>query len=185
MQTPPEIVLRQVPDPDAVRARVQEKITALERFYDRITSCHVMVEPSQRRHQQGNQYHVRVHLCLPGDEVVVTRDPPDKHAHEDLEVALRDAFQATRRRLEDFIRIRRQKIKTHEAPPHGTVARLFPEADYGFLVSAEGDEVYFHRNSVADDGFDRLQVGTRVRFGAEPGDKGLQATAVQPTRGRD
>jgi cold shock CspA family protein len=69
----------------------------------------------------------------------------------------------------------------HESPPHARVARLFPEDGYGFLETPEGTEVYFHRNSVLDAGFNRLKVGAEVAFVTEEGEKGLQASTVRIT----
>jgi cold shock CspA family protein len=95
-------------------------------------------------------------------------------------VAVRDAFDAVRRQLEDHVRRRRGDVKTHDAPSHGRVASLFAERDYGFIEASDGSEVYFHRNSVVGGGFDKLAVGDEVRFSfhAEEGEKGPQASTV-------
>jgi len=69
-----------------------------------------------------------------------------------------------------------------EKPPHeprALVVRLFPNARYGFLKTPDGREIYFHRNSVLHDDFERLAIGTEVRFDEEEGDKGPQASSVQ------
>ena len=64
--------------------------------------------------------------------------------------------------------------------PHGMVERLFPEEGYGFLRTVDDNrQFYFHRNSVLHDDFERLTVGTEVRFAAEEGDDGPQASSVQ------
>ena len=101
---------------------------------------------------------------MPGTELVVNRHPKDKHAHEDVYVAVRDAFDAARRQLEDYVRRLDGRVKTHEVPLHGTVARLFQDRGFGFIETADGDEIYFHRNSVTGQGFDRLEVGREVRL---------------------
>jgi cold shock CspA family protein len=59
------------------------------------------------------------------------------------------------------------------------VARIFPQDGYGFIATPEGRELYFHRNSVLEPGFDQLEVGTEVRFDEEMGEQGLQATSVK------
>ena len=69
-------------------------------------------------------------------------------------------------------------MKHHEGSPIGTVVRLDPSGEFGFLESSDGQEVYFHRNSVLDDAFSRLAVGTRVTFAEEVGEKGPQASTV-------
>jgi cold shock CspA family protein len=109
---------------------------------------------------------------------VVDRNPSADHAHEDPYVAVRDAFNAARRRLQDHQRRFEGRVKSHEAPPHGRVAQLFPEMDYGLIETADGREVYFHRNAVLNDGFDRLTPGAEVRFAEEEGEKGPQASTV-------
>jgi ribosomal subunit interface protein len=92
-----------------LRARAEE----LERFSDDVLSCEVIVEAPHRRHHQGGVYHVRIRLAVSGAELVVSRDPPGHQAHEDLYVAIRDAFDAARRQLEDHARRRRGAVKTH------------------------------------------------------------------------
>jgi cold shock CspA family protein len=70
------------------------------------------------------------------------------------------------------------QVKHHEGLPIGTIVRIDPSGEFGFLETSDGQEVYFHRNSVLADGFSRLTVGSRVTFAEEPGDKGAQATTV-------
>jgi ribosomal subunit interface protein len=98
---------------EAVEARVRERAERLERYYDRITSCRVVVEAPHRHGRQGTLYHVRVDLTVPDGEILVTRERGDAHAHEDVYVAIRDAFDAARRSLEDFARRQRGEIKQH------------------------------------------------------------------------
>jgi cold shock CspA family protein len=134
---------------------------------------------ARRRRRKGDLYHVRIDLTVPGAEIVVRRDPPEDHVHEDVVVAVRDAFKAARRRLQDFARESRGQIKAHDEPPHGRVLRIFPDEGYGFLATADGREVYFHENAVLGGGFPRLRVGEEVRFLEEEGEKGPQATSVR------
>ena len=75
---------------------------------------------------------------------------------------MRDSFDAMEKQLQALAARRRAEVKTHEAPPHGSVAKLFP--DYGFIASADGEEIYFHANSVVDGKFAQLEVGSPVRF---------------------
>jgi cold shock CspA family protein len=71
------------------------------------------------------------------------------------------------------------KVKSHEGQPVGTVVRLDPAGKFGFLRSNDGEEFYFHRNSVLGGQFSELAVGTRVMFAEEVGEKGPQATTVK------
>ena len=139
-------------------------------------SCRVAVELHHRHHHQGNLFHVRVDLKVPDSEIVANREPSEHHAHEDVYVAIRDAFDAVRRQLEDYVRRRRGVVKEHEAPPHGRVAELYP--DHGKIETGDSRLVYFHRNSVVDTNFERLDIGTEVRFVEEMGELGPQASTV-------
>jgi ribosomal subunit interface protein len=176
-----QITFRNLDASPSVEERIRERARELEQFFDRIVSCRVVIEaPKHRRH--GDLYHVRVDLKIPGKEIVVKRDPPEHHAHEDIYVAIRDCFDAVRRQLEDHVRRRRGDVKSHVVPAHGRIARLIAESDYGFISASDGTEVYFHRNSVANGGFKKLSVGDEVRFSLHPseGEKGPQASSVVP-----
>jgi len=114
---------------------------------------------------------------------VVNRAPGDNPAHEDVYVAIRDAFDAMRRQLEGHTRRNQGRGPVHAAHavhPEGTVGELYPEQDHGRIETADGRSIYFHRNSVLGDGFDGLKVGSRVAFEEEMGDEGPQATTVYP-----
>ena len=166
-------------DPSAaIETAVREHAAKLEQFSDRIVSCRIIVEAPQKHHRQGNLYGVTVDLRFRGGEVVASREPSAHHAHEDLQVALRDAFKAVRRQLQDRIRERRGDVKTHDAPPHGKITSLHHDENCGRILTADGREIYFHRNSVINADFDRLEPGTEVRFSEEPGDQGPQASSV-------
>lgn len=166
----------------AAEAQIRRRADELEQFSDRISACRVVVEAVDRHHQHGRIYHARVDLTLPGGRVVANREPGMNHAHEDLSVAIRDAFDAVRRRLQDHMRRLDGQIKQHEPPSIGHIASLFAERDYGFLETPTGEEVYFHRNCVSGHGFNKLRIGERVRYVIDPeeGEKGAQASAVTP-----
>ena len=182
MQLPLQITFRHMDPSPALEARIRQRADELERFFDRVTACRVVVERMNRRHQQGNLFEIRIDLTVPGREIAVGSDRGANHAHEDAHVAVRDAFDAARRALEDHARRRRGEAKVHAVPDHGRVARLLAEKDCGFIETPGGEEIYFHRNSVADDGFDKLEVGGEVRFVAQEGESpnGPQASTVVP-----
>ena len=168
---------------EALRARIEREAAKLERFHDRITSCRVAIIGRGHRRRQGDLYAVRLQITGPGaSDVVIDRNPPADHAHEDAFVAVRDAFAAARRRLQDSRRKMDGRIKAHEEPPHGRVAQLFPEDGYGFIETADGREIYFHRNAVLNDAFDHMAKGSEVRFAEEEGEKGPQASTVHLVR---
>ena len=166
---------------EALRARIEHEVQKLERFSDRITACRVAVIGRSGHHNHGDLFNVRIQITLPGRaDVIVDRNPDADHSHEDPYVAVRDAFNAARRKLQDHERRFEGRTKSHEEPPHGRVASLFPEQDYGLIETSEGREVYFHRNAVVNDGFGRLKPGAEVRFTEAEGDKGPQASTVHP-----
>ncbi len=182
MQLPLQITFRHMEPSEALEARIRQRAAELEQFFERITACRVVVERLNRRHQQGNLFEVRVDLTVPGREIAIGRDRGINHAHEDAHVAVRDAFDAARRALEDHARRRRGEAKLHAVPDHGKIARLLSEKDCGFIVTPAGEEIYFHRNSVAGDAFDKLATGDEVRFVAQEGESpnGPQASTVVP-----
>jgi len=182
MQLPLQITFRNLDASPTVEAKVRERAEELERFHPGIISCRVVIEPATRRQHQGGLYHIRVDLKVPGKEIVVKRDPSEHHAHEDIYVAVRDAFDATRRQLEDHARHRRGDTKTHAEQSHGRISELLPKERYGRIAGADGEDVYFHPNAVVDGSFDRLSVGDEVHYVVHPGEgaEGPQASTVIP-----
>jgi ribosomal subunit interface protein len=180
MPAPVQITFSNMTPSDAVRDRIEELYKRLQRFHKRIVGCRVVVRAPNRRQRKGKLYHVSIEVTVPGHELMVNRNPPEDQAHQDVYVAIRDAFEALTRRLEDVARESRGTVKTHGAEPHGRVIRLFPKKEYGFIAAADGGEVYFHANSVLNGHFKKLKVGSEVRYQAAEGEKGLQATIVKP-----
>ena len=179
MQLPLQISFRHMEHSDAIESVIREKAARLDKFAEHIMSCRVVVEPAGKHHQHGNLYEVHLDITLPGGEIAVTREPSQHTEYKDIAVALRDAFDSARRELEDYVRRQRGAVKAHEPPPHARVSQLFPKEGYGFLETPEGREIYFHRHSVLDEAFDRLEVGTEVTFVEQEGEKGPQASTVK------
>lgn len=178
MQTPPEIAFRHYEPSDAVRAEVVRQVARLEKFSDGITSCHLAVAKTAR-HQHGDLFHVTLRVAVPGrKDVVVDRGHGDEPEHEHAIVAVRDAFDAAIRQIEDAMRDLRGEVKQHAESTHGRVARFLAGEDCGFIETRDGREIYFHRNSVVEGDFDQLEIGAEVRFVEELGDKGAQASTV-------
>jgi ribosomal subunit interface protein len=112
MPIPLQISFRNMDPSPAVEARIREKAAKLERFHDRIVSCTVVVEAPHRHHHKGKLYSVHVNISVPGKDVAVDRAKPIDHAHEDVYVAVRDAFDAAVRRLEDHVKRKRDSAKS-------------------------------------------------------------------------
>lgn len=182
MQTPVQVTFRDVPHSSTIENLIQKKAAELERFHDRITSCRVSISaPHRHKRTSGSYYHVTLELSVPGAELVVGREPTQTSTHNDLQASIRDAFRAAKRQLRDHVRRIRHDVKATVAPPHGRVLRVVPYLDYGFIETPEGDEVYFHRNAVHHDAFDKLEAGDEVRFSVETDERGLHATSVTVT----
>lgn len=174
MQKPLQIAVQGIEHSAALDARIREHAHKLEEFYPRITGCRVAVEQKHRHHQQGGHFEVSIDVRVPGKaEVVVNR----QHA-EDVYVALRDAFDAAKRQLEDVLRLQRGDVKEHPLPLHGRVVRLFPEEDYGFIETADGREFYFAGENVVAPAFGDLVIGTEVQFIEEMAQEGPQAKRI-------
>ena len=142
-------------------------------------ACRVVVEHHHQHHQQGNLFHTRIDITVPGKEFVVSRDPGQRHSHQEMHVSIRDAFNALQRQLEHYTQKQRGEVKTHQSPSHGRVSELVPMEDFGRLRTDDGREIYFHRNSVVNQDFDRLEIGDEVRFDETSGDLGPQASTVK------
>ncbi len=174
MQVPLKIVFRDIERSPAIEAAVEEKSAKLEQFFPRITSCRVTLGMIQRQHRQGKLFNVRVDITVPGHEIVVNRDRA-----EDIYVALRDAFDHAKRRLEDVSRRMQGKIKTHEEEQLGKVAEIYPDEGFGFIEKGDGGHVYFHRFNLQRPEFEELREGDEVVFLEEPGAQGSQANRVR------
>jgi cold shock CspA family protein len=197
MILPVQISFRNLKPSEAIEARVREEVSKLETFYAGIVGCRVVVELPHKHHRKGDAFHVRIDLTVPGAELVIRKQSgletgrrqvaaeklsksAEAHAeYKDVFVAIRDAFKEARRKLQDFARRERGQTKIHVPQASGKVVRLFPYEEYGFLETPDGSEIYFHKNSVLNDGFDRLRIGSRVTFSEELGEKGTQASTVR------
>jgi ribosomal subunit interface protein len=109
MQLPLQITIRDVDHSEMLETRIRDKAKKLDEFFDHIMSCRIVVEVPHKHHQQGKQFNVRIDISVPGSEIAVNRD----HA-EDVYVALRDAFDAAKRQLEDYARKLHGNVKTHK-----------------------------------------------------------------------
>lgn len=179
MQTEPRISFQNMDSSPALEADIRERIAKLEEFHPRLTACSVVVQVPHRTSTQSPIFEVRIDLSIPGDEIAVTREGGLNHAHEDVHVALRDAFDAAKRLLEDHVRrASPHRTKRHPEVEHGAVVRIFPEDGYGFLETADGREIYFQQDSLTKPNWDQIAVGSRLRFKERDGDKGPFATQV-------
>lgn len=182
MKVPLEITFRGVEKFDFLEELIRQKAAALEKVCDRVISCRVAVEAPQQHQRGGRPFRVRITLNVPpGHEVAVRREASEGSIHDELPAVIRSAFDAARRKLKRLTEKQRGEVKTH--PVHeeamAIVVRLFREGGYGFLKTLDGRDLYFHQNSVLQNDFDRLEIGTGVRYEEEEGEDGPQASTVQ------
>jgi cold shock CspA family protein len=202
MQVPPEITYKGINGIAETDVLLQQQIARLERVCDYIVSLHVAIEKEQGRHQLGNPYRVRIDIRVPPNhEIVVKRQsifhtdtrPPGKtdedtdvtssisaRKEEPLPAVIRRTFDSARRQLEKLMERQRGEIKIHpQNQITAFVDKLFREDNYGFLRSLQGEQVYFHKNSLLHQDWERLEIGTGVRYTPQVGEKGLQASSVE------
>jgi ribosome-associated translation inhibitor RaiA/cold shock CspA family protein len=173
MQIPLQISLHGIGHSDALYNAIREKAEKLERYYGHMMSCRVVLELGGRHKRHGKQFSVRIDLRVPGGELAVTREHD-----EDAQIAIRDAFDAARRQLEDYARGQRGDVKRHPPEYAGRVARIDAAAGIGFIATDDGREYYFSRDNLVTPTFEHLAVGTPVRFIEERAGEGLQAKRV-------
>jgi cold shock CspA family protein len=179
MQTPVEITYHRCEPSESIRNEIEKQARRLEQFSPRITSCRVVVNGPGTRHRSGGRFKVDIRIAMPQhNDVIVGKTHDDAPEQEHVLVAIRDAFDAAVRQIEDVQRNLRGQVKAHAPESRGRVAKFVTGGDYGFIETPEGREVYFHRNAVAEGAFDRLSVGAEVCFVEEAGEKGPQASVV-------
>ncbi len=209
MKIPPEIVVRDVNMTPYIDKLIIRGIARLEKVCNYIISTRIALEQAQGRHQTGNPYRMRVDIRIPDrSDIVVKRSskaskksltpkdeaeleetqhngrsplPRRKIPEEPLPALIRRTFDSAQRELKKVVDKQRGAVKTPaQQQMQAVVEKLLPEQQYGFLRTLDGQQVYFHKNSVLHKHWERLTAGTIVRYTPEIGEKGLQASTVEP-----
>jgi len=184
MQTAPEVIFHDVDRSAWVENYIQERLQRLDKFAEGITSCRVSLTQDQASHQKGNRYSVLVEVRTPPNHDLAAKKAKVIHDMQtQLPALINLAFGAIERQLKKTAQLRRGEGQVRElrrdGQPHGIVEKLFDEG-YGFLREiGEDRQIYFHRNSVLHGDFERLAIGTEVRFTPQEGENGPQASSVQ------
>jgi ribosomal subunit interface protein len=173
MQTSLKITMRDFPHSEALDAHIRKKLEKLESNFNHIVSCHVVITVPHKHQHQGKQFNVRIELNVPGSEIVVNHDH-----HEDVYVALRDAFDSAKRQLDDFLHRSSRQTKVHDVEYIGRVVQLFPDEGYGYIGRADGARFYFHRDNLVSPSFANLKEGDEVKFIENEFSDQLQAKRV-------
>ncbi len=181
MQVPLELTFRHLDKSPAVEALIRRRVEKLEQYRHNIISCRVLVERPHQHESSGSPYRVLLSLGVPPVKDVIIDSRPGQHElGESLQTIVNRTFDSAERRLKRLTERQRGNVKADAQRDNmAMVRRKFEAGGYGFLESLDGEEVYFHEHSVLNDNFKRLEIGTLVRFEAELGDEGLQASSVQ------
>ena len=160
MQIPLQINFQNMEPWSAIEARIREKAAKLEQFHDRIIGCKVVVEAPHQHHHKGKLYNIRIDISVPGKDVFVGHSGPLNQCPRGCLCSHSRCVSTLRgRQLEDHVRRMRGDVKAHAAPAHGKITQLLE--DYGFAETPDGQEVYFHKNSVVDGDFYKFEIGTK------------------------
>ena len=178
MQTPIQIDFQGFTPNERQKAAVGDHIKLFEERFGHITSGRIVVTGPGGHHKTGGLYEINIRLRLPtGKEVDASHTPQADERHSDFFFALNDAFKRARRQLQDQVRRLQGEVKAHQPQTTGIVTKLFE--DHGFLESADGLEIYFHKNSALNGSFAKLKLGMRVTYIEEEGENGPQASTVK------
>jgi len=201
METTPEIMFKGLEKTVYIDKLIRRGIAKLERVCDYIISARITVEEMQTRHRTDNPYRILIEISIRdrpdivverlSNKVKKTLDEPDQIGsrpvrkqsarEEALPAFIISTFDSARRELEKIIEKQRGAVKIHpQQKARAVVEKIFRDQEYGFLRDLDGQSVYFNRNSVLHDHWEHLKVGTAVRYTQELGDKGLQASIVEP-----
>ncbi len=180
MQVPLELSFRNIKKTENLETLIREQVSHLERICEYMTSCRLAVEKPQKHMQSGSPFRVRIEMNVPpSHKIIAKREPGEGEMHDDIATVVRDAFEAAERQLREITERQRGETKEHPMQEiDAVVDRLFKDKEYGFLTTVDGRQVYFHKNSVLQDDFERLAPGTGVRYVEESGEKGPQARSV-------
>jgi ribosomal subunit interface protein len=177
-----EITFNEVDHSDAVEARIRERVAKLLAMGENIRRCKVCVRAPHRCGHKPVAYVIDLSVQMSGTSLHVDQRPGDDNAHTDIYVAIRDAFNAMERQLRKWKEQHKGRPHPLESPLQGRIASLDGYADCGQIATTDGRLIYFHRNSVAEDGYDGLNEGDAVELSVDTkdADEGPHARFVRP-----
>ncbi|HVO08853.1 MAG TPA: HPF/RaiA family ribosome-associated protein [Burkholderiaceae bacterium] len=177
MKQPLEVRFLGLEPSPAVEAAARAKAAKLDQFRGDLMSCRVTIELAHKHKHQGQPFAVRIDATMSGRELCV-----DRVQHEDVYVALRDAFDDMKRQIEESAQRARGEEKLHAQELHGEVVRVSDADRCGFIRTADGDEYWFGPDNVAGTPWEHVQIGAEVRFIPELAAQGRQAKRVSVSR---
>lgn len=158
MKAPAKITFQDFPHSDAVYTHINNKISKLDGVYPNLVSVDVVLKQELCNSNHAKLYCPHITLVVPGDKISVSHVN-----HEDVYVALRDAFKAINRRLLEYARKQRGDVKNHQDLLHGRIDRLFLDEGFGFIAANDGD-YYFDEFALHNADFDDLRLQMVVNF---------------------
>ncbi len=182
MQIPTEITFKDIEKTPELEDFINKRIAKLEKICNYMISCRITIERPQKHPDTGNPHRVRINIKVPpSHEIIAKHTASQPDMHDPLTVIINKTFQAAERQLRELSKKQHGLVKVHsQQQVMGIVHRLFPEDGYGFIKEIDtSDEIYFHKNSVLHNDFEKIKVGTGVRYVSEIGNKGPQASSVE------
>ncbi|MFP4070072.1 MAG: HPF/RaiA family ribosome-associated protein [Opitutales bacterium] len=182
METPLEITVTDIEKKPDLEALIRERASRLEKVCEDLVSCHVGVSKPHAHQDSGSGYRVRIEARVPPNQQFLAKEHSSHgELHDEVETVIRRAFDAVERQLKEFserVRDDRRGQADEEDVP-GTVVVIDKKRRFGIVKTMAGRNVYFDAGAVLNDDFDRIEIGTAVRYEDEPGDLGPRATTVQ------
>lgn len=179
MQKPPTIIYRNTDRSGVIDGVVYGQVEKLESICDQIIDRKVVIETMEVPGRDHPLVQVDVEISVPGKKETLTYKPRESHAHEDIFIALNDVFDDMQRQLQEYMQHTESKTRKSKALMTGVVCEIFPEMNYGKIMTSDGHEVYFHRDSVEGDTFTTLKPDSVVQFKEITGLLGRQASMVK------
>lgn len=176
MMQPLQITIKDIPHSEWIEKQIQKKIDKLDKYYNDIVSCHVVVDLYDKRHNKGNFYNIHIRVAMPEKNILVAT----RNKEENLWRAISEAYYEIWEQLKSYSAESQNHIKRHPIDYYGKITRLFD--DFGFIQGLDEREYYFNASNVIKPDFHRLKVGTPVHFLEGEGEEGLQARHVRARR---
>jgi ribosomal subunit interface protein len=154
------------------RALIDERLARLVERYPELIRVHVTLRHG-RHHQHGTE-EVDIVATCPGATLRAAKQ------EEEMRDAIHAALDALERELAAHHEERRHFGKAPGPRTSGTIVRIFTDRGYGFILTDDGEEVYFHRNALHELDFGSLPLGLPVEIELERGERGSQASRVFP-----
>jgi len=181
MQVPPQISFRHMDPSPAIEAHIMRRIDALEKIFPNMIGCQVVIDASQKKRVTGRNFEVSIQAELPGPDIFAKEKLGRSSAPEDVNLAVHRAFdQAERLLRERFEKMGNVETKHHPEALDGEVVRLMKEEGYGFIRGVDGNEYYFQQDGLTSGHWSDLDIGSRLSFKGQNGDKGMFAISVSP-----